>query len=685
MADYTSDKVRNIVLVGQDGAGKTSLAEAMLHLCGKTQRLGTTVDGKSNMDYDPEEIKRQITISTSLGTIVHKGVKINVLDTPGSPDFIGDTIAALKACETAVFVVDSNPSVQIMTKKIWQMAEVAGIPRVIYINRIDKENSDYNEILQGLIDQFGTRLGAVVEPIGTEKSFSGIVDLLRTKKRVTAGGKETISELDGDLLAEAENARADLNELVAEADDDLMMKFFDEGEFTDEEFAFLLKSSIAQNLFVPVYVGSATQEQGVMNLLDDIVEFFPTPLDRKPYATVDGDEIAVGEGDACGFVFKTLSDPYVGRLSFVKVVRGMLKAADEIATARTGKKDRISHIYSMVGQQTEAAEKAYAGDIVVIPKLSDAKTNDSLSLGGAVDFEPIAFPKPLYPIAIEAADKKDEDKMSDFIAKQCEIDPCISLSRNDETHQTLLTTLGDGATDLILSRLKERSKINVNVLPVRVPYRESIRRVAQAQGRHKKQTGGAGQFGDCWLRLEPNPGGGYEFIDEVVGGRIPRGFIPAVDKGVVAAMEEGFLAGYPCVDIKCAVYDGSYHPVDSNEMAFKLAARLGFRAACEKADVYILEPMANLEVTIEDSYAGAIMGDFSTRRGRVAGMDHDSFGNTVIKARVPYAEVVSYAKDLRSITRGSGSYTIEVEGYEEAPRDVAQKLVAEFQASKSDK
>ena len=338
----------------------------------------------------------------------------------------------------------------------------------------------------------------------------------------------------------------------------------------------------------------------------------------------------------------------------------------------------------MIGQKTEDITNACPGDIVVIPKLTDVRTDDTLSFGGDVKFASLPFPEPLYPVAIEAENKNDEDKMGTFLSGLAEIDPCIKLVRNEETRQSLLVTLGEGATEVAASKLLDRTGIKMSTVPVRVPYRETIRKTASAQGRHKKQTGGAGQFGDCWLRLEPNPGGGYEFLDEIVGGKIPRNYIPAVDKGVQAAMGEGFLAGYPMVDIKCAVYDGSYHAVDSNDMAFKTAARIGFRACCEKADPYILEPMANVEVTINAQYDGTIMSDFSTRRGRITGMDHDAIGNSVIKARVPYAEVVAYAKDLRSLTRGNGSFTLEVEGYEEAPRDVAQKLVEEFKASRSE-
>ncbi len=685
MADFSTDKVRNIVLVGQDGAGKTSLAEAMLHFCGRTDRLGTTSDGKSSMDYDQEEIKRKFTLSTSLGSLIYRNVKVNVLDTSGSPDFIGDTIASLYACEAAVFVIDAVAGVQVMASKLWENAIMASLSRSIYINHIDRENSDFDSIIATLNEKFGKRVGPVAIPMGVAENFHGVIDLVRMEARVMEGGKETIGEIPAEFADDAQMYRDQLLESIAEADDELMMKYLDEGTLEQQEVETLLTNAIEMGLFMPVYVGSTLTEYGVGELLDDIVEFFPAPSKHGSIPTEQGDSIKIGLGDQpSAYVFKTLSDPYVGRLSFLKVATGSIRPGEELINFRTGKKEKISHIYTMIGNKTEDMQSACPGDVVVVPKLGEVRTNDTLSTRGDMKYFDIPFPEPLYPVAITAANKNDEDKMGAFFAQMAEVDPCVKLVRNEETHQMLLYTLGEGAVDVLASKLKDRNKIDLVTVPVRIPYRESIRKVAQAQGRHKKQTGGAGQFGDCWLRLEPNPGCGYEFLDEIVGGKIPKGFIPAVDKGVQAAMEEGFLAGYPMVDVKCAVYDGSYHAVDSNEMAFRQAARIGFRACCEQADPYVLEPMANVEVTAGGQYDGAIMSDFSMRRGRILGMDHDNLGNTIIKARVPYAEVVEYAKELRSLTRGNGSFTIELEGYEEAPHDVAQKLVAEYQASRAE-
>ena len=680
-----SESIRNVVLVGQDGAGKTTLAEAMLHLSGKTSRLGTTSDGKSNLDYDPEEIKRQFTISTSIAPIVHKGVKINLLDTSGSDDFIGDTITALSVAEMALFVIDAVAGPQINTIKLWSIAEGLGIARAVFINHIDREHANYEEALAELTKHFGSRIGAVNLPIGVDKDFKGVIDIISMKAHYFDGGKDRIENIPADLEQACQSSRDQLVDLVAEADDELMEKYLEGEELTQAELENLMHRAVSDKILIPVFVGSALDEQGVELLMTDIVNYFPRPSAHQAFTTPSGDEIHIdAAGEAACFVFKTLSDPFVGRLSFVKLISGSLEPGIELVNSRTNKKDRLTQLLEMCGKENEAIKKSVAGDIIVLPKLTDAKTGDTLSASGKLQLSAMPLPRPLYPVAIEAANQKDEDKLGDFLSKYIETDPCVTLHRDEQTHQTILTTLGEGSVDLILSRLRERSGVEAKLLEVKVPYRETIRRVAEAQGRHKKQTGGAGQFGDCWVRLEPNPGGGYEFLDEVVGGRIPKGLIPAVDKGIRDAMVEGFLTDDPFVDVKAAVYDGSYHSVDSNEMAFKQAGRLAFRAACEKADVYLLEPMANLEVTVTEEYAGTIMGDFSTRRGRVAGMSTDESGRTVVKARVPYKEVITYARDLRSMTRGIGSYALELEGYEEVPGDVSKKLVADYQARREE-
>lgn len=688
MAAPATEHVRNIVLVGQDGAGKTSLAEAMLHVSGRTPRMGTTHDGKSYLDYDEEEIRRKFTISTSVAPIPYRDFKINLLDTSGHPDFIGDTIATMNAAEMALFVVDAVAGPQVMTTKLWYEAEDMRLSRAVFINHIDRENADFDVAMATLHARFGSRLGAVSVPMGVGSDFKGVIDILRMKARYfdKGGVAERVEDIPAEYVAAAENARDKLCDLVAEADDELMMKYLEgEDRLTQDELEGLLGKAIAQELFIPVFVGSTIIEQGIQGVMEDIATYFPHPRDHGAFPLANGEETFVDdEGEPAGFVFKTIADPYVGRLSYVKVISGTLEPGQELINSRTGKKDRIGHLYVMMGKEATDVKTARAGDIIVIPKLSDTRLGDTISLSGDIAVAPLPLPTPLYPVAIEAVNKKEEDKLGTFLTRVAENDPTIQITRNEETHQTVVTAMGDEQVNTLMIRLKDQTGVEARLVPVRIPYRETIRKTAEAQGRHKKQTGGSGQFGDCWLRLEPNPGAGYEFIDEIVGGKIPRAYIPAVDKGVQDAMAEGVLAGYPMVDIKCAVYDGSYHPVDSNEMAFKTAARIGFRAACEKAGMVLLEPMADLEVTVDEEYAGAVMGDISTRRGRIVGTDSNDAGDTVIIMRVPYAEVVTYTRDLRSITRGNGSYTIVVEGYEQAPADIQKKMVEEYQAARAE-
>ncbi len=687
MAAPATEHVRNIVLVGQDGAGKTSLAEAMLHVSGRTPRMGTTHDGKSYLDYDAEEIRRKFTISTSIAPVPYKDYKINLLDTSGHPDFVGDTIATMNAAETALFVVDAVTGPQVMTTKLWHEAENLRLSRAVFINHIDRENADFDISMAQLHARFGSRLGAVAIPIGVDKDFAGVVDILRMKARYfdKDGGAERVEDIPAEYVDAAENARDKLCDLVAEADDELMMKYLEgEDRLTQEELESLLSKAITQEMIIPVFVGSTIIEQGIKGVMEDICTYFPHPRDHGAFSLADGADMHIDElGQPAGFVFKTVADPFVGRLSYVKVLSGVLEPGQELMNARTGKRERIGHLYVMMGKEAVDVKSAKAGDIIVIPKLVDTRLGDTLSVTGTLEVAPLPLPEPQYPVAIEAVNKKEEDKLGAFLARAAENDPTLRIERNEETHQTVVTAMGDEQVNTLMIRLKEQAKVEARLVAVRIPYRETITKTARAQGRHKKQTGGSGQFGDCWLRLEPNSGAGYEFIDEIVGGKIPRSYIPAVDKGVRDAMEEGVLAGYPVVDVKCAVYDGSYHSVDSNEMAFKTAARIGFRAACEQAGMVLLEPMASLEVCVPEEYAGTVMGDVSTRRGRIVGTDSNDAGDTVIIVRVPYAEVIGYTRDLRALSHGAGEYSIVVEGYEQAPANVSAKLVEEYRASRA--
>jgi elongation factor G len=681
----STDKVRNVVLVGHGGAGKTSLAEAMLHLAGVTSRLGSVDDGHSNLDFDAEEIKRKYTLSLSLAPLIHKGVKINVIDTPGYADFIGEAIAGIEAAEMALFVVDAVAGPQVQTERLWAIASEMGIARAVFINRMDKEHADFDAAMASLEAKFGHRVGAVQIPLGREAELRGVIDIIRMKAYCHQGDKEEITAIPAEYVDAAEAARDKLCELVAEADDDLMEKYLEGERLNQEELETLLDKAIAKGIFIPVFVGSALTLQGIEDLMDEIVTFFPEPTAHGPLLTVDGEEVAFStSGEVTAHVFKSLSDPYVGRITFLKVVSGTLTPGSELINSRTGKKERVAHVFKMTGKETVDIEGAPAGDIAVLAKLSDTLTNDTLSATGSTAFAPLPVPEPLYPVAIVAKTKADEDKLGTALKGIVDEDPSLRLVRDEETHQTVVSALGDTAIDVLLSRLHDRFHVEAELEELRIPYRETIRKIGQAQGRHKKQTGGSGQFADCWLRLEPNPGKGYEFVDEIVGGRIPRQFIPAVDKGVQNSMVEGVLAGYPVVDIKVAVYDGSYHAVDSNEMAFRTAARIAFRAACEQANMVLLEPIATLEIEIPDEYAGAVMGDISSIRGRILGMDAPHPGTQVIKAQAPYVEVVHYSPHLRSITSGAGTYSISIDSYEQVPPELAKKIIEEYQKERAE-
>lgn len=681
-----SEKIRNVALVGQGGVGKTMLAEAMLHLSGVTNRLGGHKGTKPTLDYDPEEEKRSFSIKLAMAPVPWRRARLNVIDAPCYPDFIGDAYAAMSAVETAVFVVDASAAPGAVTTRLWYAAEDLSLARAVFVNRIDRSEAHYDETLAALQERFGARLGAVTLPWGVGDDFKGVIDLIRMQARhLDDKGKPVSCDIPAEMADAAEEARSRLCELVVEADDELMLKYLDGDEqLTQDELEGLLAKAIAERIFVPVFVGSCTREEGVTSLLDDIETYFPAASDFGGVPLVNGDFLDIDPGDdrPVGFVFKVLNDPQNGRLALVKVLAGTIMPGLELTCARTRKPERLAHIYRMVGRDMTEVRAAEAGDIVVVPKIG-AQAGDTLSVTGKVEAAAFRFPNSLYRVAIEPDKRGTEDKLFSFLEKSCESDPTITVTRDEDTGQTVISAIGEAQVAVLLDRMAARAGVGAHVVPLRVPYRETIRRTASAQGRHKKQTGGAGQYGDCWLRLEPNPGGGYEFVDEVVGGRIPKGLIPAVDKGVQETMREGVVAGYPMIDVRVVCYDGSYHSVDSNEMAFRAAARLGFQKAAAAAEPVVLEPMATLKVTVPEDYAGSVMGDVSASRGRVEGMDTGERGATTIQARVPYAEVLDYATRLRSLSRGTGEFTLELEGYEQVPHDVQAKLAEEWAAHRA--
>ena len=681
------EKVKNVVLVGQGGVGKTMLAEAMLHLTGRTTRLGGHAGTKPTLDYDAQESARGFSISTTIAPVIWKNTRLNVLDAPCYPDFVGDAYTAMSACETALFVVDASSGPGTITTRLWYAAEDLSLSRAVFVNRFDRTETDFDTVLEELQERFGNRLGAVTLPNGIGDQFHGIIDIVHMKARHLENGKVVEEDIPADMQDAADAARETLVDLVAEADEEIMMKYLDGEEVTQEELEGCLNKAIRDRIFVPVFSGCGVQEEGIISLLNAIVAWFPTLADFGPVPTVNGKTIDIDPDDKrpVAFVFKSLNDAQKGRLSFIKVLAGTLTTGVELINARTRKPERLGHLNYMMGGETEEVDAVAAGDICVVPKL-EALTGDTLSASGTVEVEAFRFPNSLYRIAIEPDARGTEGKVYDFLQKSSEADPTLKVSRDEETAQTVVSAIGEAQISVLLDRMKERTGVSAHTVALRIPYRETIRRTASAQGRHKKQTGGAGQFGDCYLRLEPNPGNGYEFVDEVVGGAIPRGFIPAVDKGVQETMRDGVIAGYPMIDVKVAVYDGSYHPVDSNEMAFKTAARIGFQKAVEQADAVILEPMAHLAITVPDSYAGAVMGDVSASRGRVEGMhaaDGQHTGETTIEATIPYAEVTDYATRLRSLSRGTGEFELEMAGYEQVPHDIQARLAKEYQEKRN--
>ncbi|MBR2683721.1 MAG: elongation factor G [Atopobiaceae bacterium] len=676
--------VKNVALVGQAGVGKTMLAEAMLHLTGKTTRLGGHAGTKPTLDYDSQESARGFSISLTMAPVIWQNTRINVLDAPCYPDFVGDAYTAMSAAETALFVVDAADGPQVTTTRLWYAAEDLKIARAIVVNRLDRPETSFESCMDLLHDRFGNRLGAVTIPMGTGDAFSGVIDVLHMKARHLEGVKVVETEVPAEYLDAAQDAHDTLVDLVAEADDEIMMKYLEGEEITLAELEGLLGTAIKEGVFVPVFAAAAVKEEGIISLLNAMVAWFPTMADYGPIPLVNGEQLDIDPDDnrPVAFDFKSLNDPQNGKYSFLKVLTGTVTPGLELINARTGRTERLGHLYLMCGRETTEVKSVAAGDICVVAKM-DARTGDTLSATGKVQVANFKFPNSLHRVAIEPDVRGTEGKVYDFLQKAADADPTLIVGRDEETAQTVISAIGEAQISVLLERMAENAKVKAHIVKLRIPYRETIRRTATGHGRHKKQTGGSGQFGDCHLRIEPNPDQGYEFVDEVVGGAIPRGFIPAIDKGVQETMAGGVIAGYPMIDVKCAVFDGQYHPVDSNEMAFKTAARLGFQDAVAKADPVLLEPMAHLKITVPESYAGAVMGDISGSRGRVEGMNAAGAGETTVEATVPYAEVTDYATRLRSLTRGTGVFELEINGYEQVPHDIQQKLAAEYQEKRA--
>ncbi|MCX8052656.1 MAG: elongation factor G [Armatimonadetes bacterium] len=689
MKKYSIESIRNIALVGHGGTGKTSLAEALLYTSGAISRLGRVDDGTSTGDFDPEEIQRKISINASVLPCEWKSTKINLIDTPGYPDFIGDVIGSMRAVEAALIVVDGSGSIDVGAETGWDLATEAGITKLFFVNKLEKENMDFYRTLEALRQRFGTSVAPLQLPIGAEDRFVGVVDLLTHKAYRWENGKVAPTEIPADMADQISKMREELIESVAEMDDALMEKYFDQGTLTDEEVASGLEMGLRAGKVVPVLCGSAMKMVGVDTLLDFIVASVPSPATAQSVVgkSPSGAEEKRVPGDPfCALVFKTMADPYVGKLTYFRVFSGSIKSDSHVYNANKGREERVGQVYFVLGKTQEGCPEVGAGDIGAVAKLQETVTGDTLcDKARPIILPPIKFPEPVHSLAVKAKTKADEDKLGPALQKLAEEDPTFHTIRDPDTGQTLLSGLGETQVDIMVERLKRKFGVEVETETPKVAYRETITMPAEAQGRHKKQTGGRGQFGDCWIRLEPLPrGAGYEFVDQIVGGAIPRQFIPSVDKGIREAMTSGIVAGYPVVDVRATCYDGSFHTVDSSDLAFQLAGRLAFRAAAEKAGPVLLEPIMDLEVVVPEEFMGDVIGDLNAKRGRVAGMEPLGGGRQKIRAQVPQAEILRYSIDLRSIARGRGKFTAQFSHYEEVPAHVAQTIIAQAEKARKE-
>ncbi len=690
MAKYDITKVRNIALVGHGDAGKTSLTEAILYAGAMITRLGNITQGNTTTDYDPREIKKGISIHSALAYLDWKDIKINIIDTPGYLDFITDTKSSMRVADNAVVVVCGVSGVEVQTEKVWEFSDDYQLPRLVFINKMDRERADFFRVKEMLNKVFGSSVVAVQLPIGKEENFKGVVDLIGQKALIykkTEGEKPVFEkqEIPEDLSSQVEEFRKELIEMVAEYDDELLMKYLEGETLSPKEIASCLKKGIRERKIVPVLCGSATMNIGIEPLLDFIVEYLISPAEMPPIKAknlADSSEVLVNntiEAPFSSFVFKTVADPYVGNLTYFRVYSGKLTEDSNVYNPSKNIDNKVGKIYKMQGKNQTSVTEIYAGDIAAVAKLKNTTTGDTLcDKDNPVVFDKIEYPEPIMLLAISPKTKGDEDKLSTAISRIIDEDPTVRVYRDEDTGETILAGMGESHLEVIIDTMVSKFGVEVEKSTPRVGYKETIRKKVQVEGKYKKQSGGRGQYGHCWIELEPKGRGeGFEFVDKIVGGVIPRQYRPAVEKGIVEAMQKGVLAGYPAIDIKATLYDGSYHPVDSSEMAFKVAGSLAFKKGAAQADPFLLEPIMDIEVVVPREYMGDIIGDLNSKRGRIMGMEESSTGKQIIKAKVPQAEIFKYAIDLRSITQGRGIFSVKFSHYEEVPGNIAQEIIAQ--------
>jgi elongation factor G len=690
MKVYDSASIRNVAVVGHGGSGKTQLVSALLFDAGMVNRLGKVDEGNTVTDYDEEEIARKHTLSASLAYAEWNKNKINLIDTPGFGNFFSDARAALRVADAALVVVDGVSGVEVQTEKAWAAADELGLPRLVAVNRLDRDRASLDRVLESLHQTLGRTIVPIQLPIGEEKNFTGVVDLVSMKAYTFAAdgsGKMTEGAVPAAITDKATAARESLIEMVAEADESLMEKFFEAGTLTNDELIKGLATATREAKVFPLVCTSGLQNIGAQPLMDAIVALVPSPLER-PFTALDAKKEEVTrtadeKAPYAAFVWKTVADQFAGRITMFRVYQGCLKGDSTVGNATQGTQERLGHLLAMQGKTPASVPEFKAGDIGAVAKLKDTRTNDTIADKAAgFTFQPISFPEPVLSYAIEPKSRGDEDKISTAMHRLEEEDSSIKYQRDPQTHELLLAGQGQMHIEVTVAKLKRRFGVEVNLKPPRIPYRETIKERVEAHGRHKKQTGGHGQFGDCKIKMEPLPRGAeFEFVDEIFGGSIPRNFIPAVEKGIQESRLRGYLAGYPVVDFRVTLYDGSYHDVDSNELSFKTAGWLAFKDGMSRAKPTLLEPIMNVTVQAPSDSAGDLMGDLNGRRGRISGMEARGHA-TVIKAQVPMAEMLTYEQHLTSVTGGRGSYHMEYSHYDEVPSHLQTKIVATAKAER---
>lgn len=679
--------IRNVVLLSHGGVGKTSLTDAILFNAKLVDRLGSVDAGNSNVDSEPEEIKRKTTIMLKVFPIPWKDCKINIMDTPGYSDFIGDVLSAIKVSEGAVILVCASSGVQVNTEILWSILEEQNKPRIIFVNRLDREGANFSKVYNELREKLSNKIFALQVPLGEQSNFSGIIDILSRKAYKFTNGTYQEIDIPSEYESKVEELREHLIEAVVENDDDLLQKYLDGETLTNEEILGGMKVAVKEGKAFPLLCGSAVKNIGIHQLLDSIKELLPSPLEGKVEILNDDGSLTTSNLDqskpASALVFKITADPFVGKLALFKVNSGVVKSDSTLLNITKGVEERIGHIAYPKGKTQEPVGEIITGDIGVVAKLQSVGTSDTLcDKNYPVRYAPIEFPQPQYSVAVIPKSKGDEEKLSNALSRLQEEDPTFVSYYNTETHQTIVSGLGDLHIEVILERLKRKFGVEVETALPKIPYRETITTKVKVQGKYKRQTGGRGQYGDCWIEIEPLPrGGGYEFIDKIFGGAIPKNYIPSVEKGIKEAMEEGVLAGYPLVDIRVSLVDGSYHPVDSSDMAFKIAGSMALKKGAAEANPVLLEPIMYLEVTVPEEFMGDCIADLNSKRARILGME-PSGKFQVIKAHVPMAEILRYAIDLKSITQGRGRYKVEFSHYDVVPSKIAEEIIS---ASKKEK